>query len=640
MKTCGKRFGDDVVIPSPIKDQSIVPYIPAYREEQLLADGDASTYLAFPSILRLSDERVLIAYKETTAHMDVDADLAIMVFNPITKTVMSKTVIDATVGEAAQDPELMKMPNGDLVIYLDVQRVDPADPKQRYGIKEIRSTDNGTTWKVRAADGTYKSVEDVAKHEYMRLTDAQGIIYGYTFDDVTVDGTVYMLAMSFPELAEYPGRSVHLIKSNDNGASWTHVKNLSVEFNLAFNESTLESYGNGFIINCRPDANNTPKSFFVDINGNMVTAFDYVGYQDLIKQTNRPKLFVEGGRYYLLGRNILNGTTTLCLYEIDPVTLAPLTYIELKDLPNRKYYHSFYAEYYLQTDSNGITYFNVITYDDSRNEGYPDIVRYEYRWEEILAQKPTSNLKTKETVFTINGVKGRSDGQAYIALPEDIPKGMKLPAIIAVHGSNRSALDYKHTAFYTEQKNIALSHGYIFAAISNDADTWGLDDGLYNLKLFYDYLIANYPVQKKVALWATSAGGTLANRMVKEYPDKVSFVLGTFPVYDLLSGFAHVNSCKTAWGADDLEIFQKLINGKNPAEFPDALKNHDFYIAHGSADAAVPIEENSQKMVADVGSNVHLEVIDGGFHGTGNYAFYGDIINQAFKDYPATYDYT
>jgi hypothetical protein len=54
----------------------------------------------------------------------------------------------------------------------------------------------------------------------------------------------------------------------------------------------------------------------------------------------------------------------------------------------------------------------------------------------------------------------------------------------------------------------------------------------------------------------------------------------------------------------------------------------------------VPIEENSQKMVADVGSNVHLEVIDGGFHGTGNYAFYGDIINQAFKDYPSTYDYT
>ena len=637
------------MIPSPIKNLSIVPYVPAYREEQLLADGDASTYLAFPSILKLGDERVLIAYKETTAHMDVEADLAIMVFNPTTKTIISKTVIDATAGEAAQDPELMKMPNGDLVIYLDVQRVDPADPQQRYGIKEIRSTDDGATWKVRAADGTYKSVEDVAKHGYMRLTDDQGIIYGYTFDDVTVDGTVYMLAMSFPELAECPGRSVHLVKSNNNGASWTHMKNLSAEFNLAFNESTLESYCNGFIINCRPDTNKTPRSFFIDINGNMVTAFDYAGYQDLIEQTNRPKLFVEGGRYYLLGRNILNETTTLCLYEIDPVTLAPLSYIELKALPNRKYYHSFYAECYLQTDAYGITYFNVITYDDSRNEGHPDIVRYEYVWEEILTQKSvsvpekshsTAVSKTKEEIFTLNGVKGRSDGQAYIAMPEDIPIGMKLPAIIAVHGSNRGALDYKHTAFYAEQKNIALSHGYIFAAISNGPDTWGLDDGLYNLKLFYDYLIANYPVQEKVALWATSAGGTLANRMVKEYPDKVSFVLGTFPVYDLLSGFEHVKTCQIAWGTSDLEAFKERIAGKNPTEFPDALKNHNFYIAHGSADAAVPIEENSQKMVADVGSNVHLEVIDGGVHGTGNYAFYGDIINQAFKDYPATYDYT
>lgn len=248
--------------------------------------------------------------------------------------------------------------------------------------------------------------------------------------------------------------------------------------------------------------------------------------------------------------------------------------------------------------------------------------------------------RISEELFTLENVKGRSDGQAYVAIPRNIPEGMKLPAVIAVHGSNRSALDYKNTAFYVEQKNIALSNGYAFAVISNNADTWGLDDGLYNLKLFYDYLIANYPVQEKVALWATSAGGILANRMVKEYPDKVSFVLGTFPVYDLLSGFEHVNSCKLAWGTDDLEIFKKLIAGKNPPEFPDALKNHDYYIAHGSADAAVPVAENSQKMVADVGSNVHLEIIEGGVHGASSYSFYGDVIKQAFKDHPAIYEST
>ena len=249
----------------------------------------------------------------------------------------------------------------------------------------------------------------------------------------------------------------------------------------------------------------------------------------------------------------------------------------------------------------------------------------------------SADLAVKEVVFTLSNVRGNSDGQAYLAMLANLPQGRKLPAVIAVHGSNRGALDYRDTLFYAEQRNIALSHGYLFGAISNGTDTWGRDDGLYNLKLFYDYLVANYPVQEKVALWATSAGGTLANRMVKEYPDKVSFVLGTFPVYDLLSGFEHVNSCKLAWGTDDPATFKSLIAGKNPAEFPHALKNHDFYIAHGSADKAVPLAENTQRMAADVGSNVRLEVIEGGVHGTGNFAFFGDVIEQAFKDHPAAY---
>ena len=122
-------------------------YIPKYVNEQLLADGSDSTYLAFPSILKLSDEKVLIAYKASTKHMDVEADLDLIVYNPTTKQVVSKTTIDGTVGEAAQNPEIMQMPNGDIVIYLDIQRVTSGG-QQRYGVKEIRSTDGGETWNV------------------------------------------------------------------------------------------------------------------------------------------------------------------------------------------------------------------------------------------------------------------------------------------------------------------------------------------------------------------------------------------------------------------------------------------------------------------------------------------------------------
>ena len=97
-----------------------------------------------------------------------------------------------------------------------------------------------------------------------------------------------------------------------------------------------------------------------------------------------------------MGRNILDGATTLGLYEIDPKTLAPLNYIELKNLPGYSSGNSFYAEYYLQ-EENGITYFNVITYDDTKSKGKPNIVRYEYLWEELLNQKDvgSNGLKTQ-----------------------------------------------------------------------------------------------------------------------------------------------------------------------------------------------------------------------------------------------------
>ena len=88
-----------------------------------------------------------------------------------------------------------------------------------------------------------------------------------------------------------------------------------------------------------------------------------------------------------------------------------------------------------------------------------------------------------------------------------------------------------------------------------------------------------------------------------------------------------------------MDAFKALIEGKNPADFADALKNHDYYIAHGDADTAVPLLSNSQKMADDVGDNIHLQIIAGGVHGTSNFAFYGDIIAQAFADHPAVYTY-
>lgn len=119
----------------------------------------------------------------------------------------------------------------------------------------------------------------------------------------------------------------------------------------------------------------------------------------------------------------------------------------------------------------------------------------------------------KKQIFTLEGAKVNytEQGMVYLIMPDNIPVGVKIPVVIAVHGSGRCALDYRDTDFYVAQRNMALENGYGFATISNGPDTWGLDYGLYNFNLLYDYLMANYPIQEKaISLSGERLRGSIA----------------------------------------------------------------------------------------------------------------------------------
>ena len=234
--------------------------------------------------------------------------------------------------------------------------------------------------------------------------------------------------------------------------------------------------------------------------------------------------------------------------------------------------------------------------------------------------------------FELSDARRNFEGQGLcsIDLPDTNKVSGEYPIVIAVHGSNRGAEDYESCPFYAKQKEIALSHGCAFGVISNKLDTWGTDDGLYNLEAFIKHVTDNYPVRKKVILWATSAGGVLANRMVRKNPDTVELVIGTFPVYDLESTFA-LKTCRVAWRSKDIEEFKNKIKDINPSYYPEALKGHSYYITHGSADTAVPIEANSLKLASDLGNRVTLQIIEGGIHSTSNFDFYGHAVRSAFE---------
>jgi len=238
----------------------------------------------------------------------------------------------------------------------------------------------------------------------------------------------------------------------------------------------------------------------------------------------------------------------------------------------------------------------------------------------------------KEALFTLSEARVNYNGQGtvYLAIPENSRK--PLPAVVAIHGSHRGALDYRDTPFYARQRDMALSHGYLFACVDNGPDTWGLDDGLYNNQLLLDYLWAHYPIASAVTLWATSAGGTLACRLAARQPERICRMIGTFPVYDLEAAFRDLPSCRQAWGTEDAAEFRKKIQGRNPAQFPEKLTGIPYYISHGDMDDAVPIADHSLRLQREAGSCVQVERIPGGTHGTGNMAFYKTVTQIFMED--------
>jgi predicted esterase len=226
--------------------------------------------------------------------------------------------------------------------------------------------------------------------------------------------------------------------------------------------------------------------------------------------------------------------------------------------------------------------------------------------------------KVKEEILFID------DKEVYLAYTNE-NKFLPPKVVMAIHGSGRQAsnyipLDKKAVPFYVHQRDLALVNGYIFVVVSNGKDTWGTDKGLETLLNVHKNVQKRFNANKQFVLWATSAGGTLANRMVQEHPDKVSKVLGTFPVYNLSESFDRLPSAKAAWKS------REFLKGKNPASHPSLLKVKPYLIYHGRSDKAVPYKDHSMRLYKEVnklGGNVTLHIVTGG-HSTGNWNVYND----------------
>ncbi|HAH44703.1 MAG TPA: exo-alpha-sialidase [Planctomycetaceae bacterium] len=361
------------------------PERPAYKQEQVILNPDQfaaekqMSYLAFPAVLRLNPQEILISYKRGRRHSsDPGAVLEMVRFNTETNQITERKIIGEQQPLIFQMGEWVQFPDGRIGNLVDVQKLVQARKRNhRTGVYWTISDDQGQTFSP-----------------MQKLGPVGGVEYGYIFESAVVGDTVYMLAMDFPELTarksafDEQGKRIYgqvsVIASDDNGQNWKHVRNLSREFgDLNLNESSIIVDGKEFLIATR-GYDNKIRLHRVDQDFRLIKQRDLTDACETIgTHIGRPRLFMRDGCLYLLGRNSRGGPMELALFRINSDTFDVERHVVLDPEPGVTIKDGYYAVPYFQ-QRNDQTLFNVITYRMSpEKQKHPELVRLEFLWNEV-----------------------------------------------------------------------------------------------------------------------------------------------------------------------------------------------------------------------------------------------------------------
>ncbi len=308
---------------------------------------DGMNYLSFPTTA-LTETEVWIAYKRGYSHTSDNSNLDVTVLDRATNRVITTHTVDSSTEVRFQNPEFVTMPNGEILLYVDIQEKGTST---RLGIY---------TYQFHVSGGNF------SKRTATSLIDDKGIAYGYIFDSVIDGNTLYMLAMTFPELQNQGnGRSVHLLKTDDNGTTFTHVANLTELLGVGINESGMVLKDGVLAILARGDSTGS-HLFRVTTDGKLLGSRHLSGEYDGVSYTGRPDVFCENGTYFFMGRNIPTSDSNaqeLAIFEFDFETLR-IQNKRVLDTRTGSAGDAYYAERFI-SEIDGQKIFCVVNYGTS-----------------------------------------------------------------------------------------------------------------------------------------------------------------------------------------------------------------------------------------------------------------------------------
>jgi len=350
-----------------------LPTTPPFRIEETLVsyrDTGAKDYLAFPAIVALDNNEIMISYKRGRQHArDPGAELEIIRFDLASGRQTQDAIRIGLPDAIMQMGEWIRFPNGDLATYIDVQKIDEEGQHYRTGLmRAIR----------RESDQRFGKLEKVGPIE--------GVEYGYLFDSVTVGQRLYALMMTFEYLAG-ERRTVDVLYTDDNGGTWHFLRNLSQEFgDIRINESSFIPFENGFIVATR-GYDEKQRLHKVD------SRFQLLGETTLTDESptissyfGRPRLFSHDGEFFLIGRNHRAPNREipmeLALIRFDPGSLAIEEQYVLDNSERGDVTDGYYPSPII-VDTGKRKLLNVIDYKAILGNS-PDIIRLQFDMESFL----------------------------------------------------------------------------------------------------------------------------------------------------------------------------------------------------------------------------------------------------------------